>query len=84
MLYSFYGRANKDLEKLPKNIKQRIVDKLDYLCENNLLLANSKPMMGDFGGLFRIRVGDYRVIFDLISTSEARILRVGHRRDIYN
>ncbi|MBI4447235.1 MAG: type II toxin-antitoxin system RelE/ParE family toxin [Acidobacteria bacterium] len=40
-------------------------------------------MKGDFAGLFRLRVGDYRVIY--ARTDEGYlVLRIGHRRDVYS
>ncbi|MEO8326039.1 MAG: type II toxin-antitoxin system RelE/ParE family toxin [Nitrospirota bacterium] len=33
-------------------------------------------------GSYRFRVGDYRIIFDLVG-SEIVVLRIGHRREIY-
>ena len=33
-------------------------------------------------GSYRFRVGDYRIIFDLVE-SEIVVLRIGHRREIY-
>jgi mRNA interferase RelE/StbE len=84
MLCTLSEHADKDLGRLSPEIKQRIVDKLKYLCENELLLVNSKPLSGDFGGFFRIRVGDYRVIFDIKNNNQAFVTRIGHRKEIYN
>ena len=84
MLCALSERADRDLEKLSPEIKQRTVDKLVYLCENETLLANSKPLSGSFGGFFRVRVGDYRVIFDIKDNNQILITRIGQRRDIYS
>ncbi|MDO8530690.1 MAG: type II toxin-antitoxin system RelE/ParE family toxin [Dehalococcoidia bacterium] len=41
-----------------------------------------EALKGDFAGLFRLRVGDYRVIY--ARTNEGYlVLRIGHRREVY-
>jgi len=43
-----------------------------------------KPLSGDLAGLRRMRVGDIRVVFAIRNSPERVIvLRVGHRRDVY-
>ncbi|MBI2461001.1 MAG: type II toxin-antitoxin system RelE/ParE family toxin, partial [Candidatus Rokubacteria bacterium] len=40
------------------------------------------PLSGEFAGLYRLRVRDYRVIY--ARTDEGYlVLRIGHRRDVY-
>lgn len=40
------------------------------------------PLHGEFRGLFKFRVGDYRVIFARVQEG-VLVLRIGHRKDIY-
>jgi mRNA interferase RelE/StbE len=43
-----------------------------------------KPLHGDKGGLWRYRVGDYRLICDVQDERiTVLVLRVGHRKDVY-
>jgi len=68
-----------DLEKLEGSIIRRILKKVDELSEN--------PFSKDIKRLkgrndFRLRVGDYRVIFE-IEKDTIIILKVGHRKNIY-
>ena len=45
--------------------------------------ADTHPVLkGEFAGLRKLRVGDYRVIYALME-NDCLILRVGHRRQIY-
>ncbi|HEX3313620.1 MAG TPA: type II toxin-antitoxin system RelE/ParE family toxin [Gemmataceae bacterium] len=45
---------------------------------------NIKRLKGEFAGLFRYRVGDWRVIFRIDETaSRVLVLAVAHRKDIY-
>lgn len=79
----FSERADRDLGKLPPEVRKRIVSKLEFVCKNDIVLLNSKQLVGSLGGFYRLRVGDYRIIFDCLDSNQILILRVGHRKDIY-
>ncbi len=72
-------RALKDAEKLETNIILRISQKVDELKEDPFS-KDVKRLKGETS--FRLRVGDYRVIFDIERTT-IFILKVGHRNHIY-
>jgi mRNA interferase RelE/StbE len=42
-----------------------------------------KPLKYSFKGLWSLRVGDWRVVYQ-IKKNEVWVLRICHRRDIYN
>lgn len=43
-----------------------------------------KPLQGEMAGLWRYRVGDYRLICEIKDTVlSVIVLRIGHRRDVY-
>ena len=43
-----------------------------------------KSLKGNLEGLFRLKVGDYRVIYKIFEdVSEILILKIGHRREVY-
>ena len=73
--------ALKQLEKLEKNIQERILTALERL-RIRPESCNIKKLVGMPG--FRFRTGDYRVIFE-IEKEELRILilQIGHRKNIY-
>lgn len=75
--------AVRDLRKLDANQGRRIVERLQWLADN-LDGIRPEPLTGDLSGLYKFRVGDYRVIYE-IARQEQRILihTVGHRRDVY-
>lgn len=76
-------RAQKDLKKLPTSIRKRIVQAAIQL-EANRYPQQFKPLMGKEIAQFRLRVGDYRILYDVYEESKiVLILRIGHRRDIY-
>jgi len=58
----------------------RILDKIEEELSER---ADAHPLLkGDFAGLRKLRIGDYRVIYAIID-SDCLILRIGHRREIY-
>ena len=65
-------------------MRQRIYDFLNELSRKKDVRSKGKALTGTLGGLWRYRVGDYRIICD-ISEDILRILvvRVGHRSQIY-
>jgi mRNA interferase RelE/StbE len=77
--------AKEQLRKLDKQTARRIVD---YMDERITGLDNprstGKALTGPLGGLWRYRVGDYRVICD-IQDGALRVLvvQVGNRREVY-
>ncbi len=76
----YKASAEKDLEGLDRSVALRVIRKIDLT-----LLASDRPgipLSGEFSGLFKLRVGDYRVIYVPISEG-ALVLRIGHRREVY-
>ena len=73
--------AFKEIQRLDKPDKKRLVEAIDKLTDNPHI---GKLLKGEFLGLRRIRVGSYRVIYE-INEGEVMILilRVAHRKDIY-
>ncbi len=78
-------RAVKDLKSISQEGRQRI---LTYIEQKINQKSNpkdlGKPLIGDKSGLWRYRVGDYRIICNF-SDAELIILviAVGHRKEIY-
>jgi mRNA interferase RelE/StbE len=76
--------ARQDLSALPPHLSERILQKTEqYLAQNPRQLGEA--LTGDLAGLYRYRIGDYRVIYyikdeKLIIT----IIRVGHRKEVYD
>lgn len=72
-------RAHDSLNKLEPIISRRILKKVDELSENPFF-KDIKKLKGRDD--FRLRVGDYRIIF-CIEKNIIQILKVGHRKNIY-
>ena len=82
---SFDPRAFKELEKLDRMVQRRIVK---FLQDRVLRRGNprdlGKAMAGDQPGLWRYRVGDYRLICHIDDEAESvRVLRIAHRNEAY-
>jgi len=75
----FKPRAFKDIEDLPKDAQQRIVGKIQSLAND---LAGDVKRLTNFTPEYRLRVGDYRVLFE-VETGKVVIYRVLHRKDAY-
>jgi mRNA interferase RelE/StbE len=82
MEYYFKLSALKDLKKLPKDKQIFIIKKLDFYTSQSNPLKFAKKMIDKAFGQYRFRIGDYRVIFDVVN-NKIIILRLGHRKNIY-
>lgn len=80
--YEFKPQAFKELKKLPKDIRKRIIKKLDYYISTDNPLHFADTLIHFEIGSFRYRVGDYRVIFD-VEGEKIIILTIGDRKEIY-
>jgi mRNA interferase RelE/StbE len=86
ILVNYAVLAQKDLHSLDRSIAQRIVLKVQAYSKADDPFAEAKPLSGELQGLFRYRVGDYRVIFELRADGSITILtvlRIKHRKDVY-
>jgi mRNA interferase RelE/StbE len=78
------SRAAKTLKALDKPTKQRLESFIEQLTDTADPRATGKALQGGLKGLWRYRVGDYRLICQ-IKDGEIIILvlDIGHRKDIY-
>lgn len=84
----FADTAKKQLAKIAKKNPQqaqRIIDYLKSLQQLENPRDKGKGLVGDLSGMWRYRVGDYRIICH-IDKGELLItaLAIGHRRAIYH
>ncbi len=76
--------AREDLINFTSQVQMRIVKKLDWLAEN-IDSINPLGLTGNLVGFYKLRVGDYRVIYELDENEELiTIVRIGHRSEIYD
>ena len=73
--------VRKELDRLPDEIANRIFERLVEL-ETNPRPSDVKKLKGR--DAWRIRVGDYRVIYEIQDrVLQIIVITVGHRREIY-
>ena len=73
--------AAKELERIPRPARLRIIAAIDRLGEQPL---SGAPLKGELRGLRRQRVGDYRIVYELLDAElVVLVVRVAHRRDAY-
>ena len=78
--------ALRDMKSLPRQIQERV---FTYFDERIIPAEHprqfGKGLSGNKSGLWRYRVGDYRILCNLIDNKlELEILAVGHRKDVYD
>jgi mRNA interferase RelE/StbE len=72
----------KDLKKIDKTWQKRILNKMKTILVNDPHLG--KKLVGNLSPFYRLRVGDYRIIyaiFEDIVTVE--VVKIRHRKDVY-
>ncbi|MCC7355674.1 MAG: type II toxin-antitoxin system RelE/ParE family toxin [Anaerolineae bacterium] len=57
--------ATRALERLDKPVARRIVERINWLAAN-LDDTKLEPMTGDLVGLYKFRVGDYRILYEIV------------------
>lgn len=78
----FTREAGKDIEKIDKTIKIQLYKKLVYFSSLEDIKVVAKKLHNHDIGEYRLRVGNFRIIFDL-DKHNIVILRVQHRKDVY-
>ncbi len=78
----FTKEARKTLVSMPRNVRDLIVNKIDDLARDPQAAPHVKKLAGRPG--FRMRVGDWRVIYTLDSGQlVVLVLQIGARGGIY-
>ncbi|WP_365780169.1 type II toxin-antitoxin system RelE/ParE family toxin [Sediminibacterium sp.] len=73
--------VQKQIDKLPNNTATRIEDKMMEL-ESDPRPSGCKKLKGR--NAYRIRIGDYRAIYDIIDNKLIiTVINIAHRKDVY-
>ena len=79
----FSPEARDSLASSDKKVAQRILDKLKWFIEH-IETIPLLPLEGNLSGLYKLRVGDWRVIYEInVKEKVLTVHKVGHRREIY-
>jgi len=79
----FLKSASRELERLDKVVRSRIVRRLGWLAEN-LDDISPEPLKGRLRGFYKLREGDYRIVYEILREERVILVHlIGHRREIY-
>jgi mRNA interferase RelE/StbE len=78
----FAKSAAKDYKSINEPVKAKIDEVLNKLEQLGTEAANIKQLTGEFKGFYRIRAGDYRVVF-FLEKNTITIISILHRKDVY-
>ena len=79
----FTPDGDADLAHLDAPIAQRVLKKLRWLAEN-FDAIKPEALTGQWGGMFKLTVGDYRLLYTFDKTAQNIIVHfVKHRREVY-
>jgi len=75
--------ADRALRSIPTDIQKLIVSRINLVARDPMAKNNNvKALEGRDG--FRLRVGDYRVLYELNHRSRIlHVLDIGHRKEVY-
>ena len=77
----FYkASVERDLKKLDRPTGARLLSRIERELSGKPDIGT--PLAGEFQGLFKYRIGDYRVIYSKIPEG-ILVLRIRHRKEVY-
>lgn len=78
--------ASKQFKKMDKSIAKHILGYLkERVAKQKDPTLSGKPLLNDKSGLWRYRIGDYRVICEIRNHElTILVLKIGHRRNVYD
>ena len=77
--------AKRQLKKLDKSIHERILKYMDKIESLENPRSRGRGLSGNLSGIWRYRVGDYRVFCKIMDDKLIiEVVKVGHRSDVYD
>jgi len=79
----FTAAAARQMKKLPRPARDRVLEAIDGLADTPRP-HGAKKLVGEQTA-WRIRIGDYRVIYDILDEQlTVTVVRAAHRREVYD
>ena len=75
----FTRNADKAMRKLDKGVAARVFDELDEIAKLEDPRSRGKALTGNLAGVWRYRVGDYRILCDIYFAIRSQILLASGR-----
>ena len=82
MIIQYTKQAQKDLKRLPRNEREKIIDKINILADDSSTLANNIKQLQGLEETYSLRVGQYRVIYSQDGVILS-VIHIGVRGEIY-
>ncbi len=82
MVVYLTSEAQPDADNLPFTMQARLDDIIARL-ERWPNVSGHKPLVGEWRGHYRIRMGDWRVIFQVVAPTVI-VVRIAHRSTVYD
>lgn len=76
----YKASVRRDLKKIDQKSVERILREIRNVLGNNP--KSGEALHGEFVGLYKLRIGDYRVIYALLE-QDVLVLRIRHRSKAY-
>ncbi len=84
MKVEFTETAIKELSKLDRPVQLQIKNYLNEVASLEDPKSRGKGLVGNLNGLWRYRVGDYRVICEILDDKILiTVLHIAHRKEVY-
>lgn len=78
----FDTKVIKDLKNIDKVWQDRIIEKIEEILITRPY--DGKRLVGNMSDFYRIRVGNYRVIYEIIDdTVTVEVIKIAHRKEVY-
>ena len=75
--------ASRQLKRIDPPLARRIVDRIRWSAEH-FEEVTPEPLKGDLAGFFKLREGDYRIIYQILRKEQLILVHnIGHRSEIY-
>jgi len=80
----FHRNAAKSYQRLPKAVKRRIDEAIETLRANPFWGKDILKLRGNLAGRYRLRVGEYRIVYRIIEEQRLVIVEaIGTRGEVY-
>jgi mRNA interferase RelE/StbE len=81
--FDFVAEAERELDHFDSPTRTRILKRLKWLGKNADVIQHEE-LSGPLSDLFKLRVGDYRVLYDIIESENLIVVhQIGHRSEVY-
>lgn len=75
--------ATRELERLDVTVGRRLVHRIQQMAAD-AAQHRHEALSGDLSGFYKLRIGDYRVIYELLHSEHCVLIHaIQHRRNVY-